>query len=256
MTLSLKALPLCTLLMASAVLLNAQSAPEGAASVPANDKSGNEAATAPQPSASAAQDQVIDKRIFGVLPNYRTASGSVPYESISARRKLWIASRDSFDKPVYVTAGAFAALYQIEDQNPSYGQGVEGYAKRYGSALADQAIGNMMTEGFVPALIHQDPRYFRIGSSSGATAFRRTLYALNAVNRAKNDNGKWAFNYSEWAGNAIATGISNAYYPGDTRNARDNARKLVVQVATDSFSNVLKEFWPDIKQKYFHKKKA
>jgi len=200
-----------------------------------------------------APEQQIDKRIFGVLPNYRTASGSAPYMPITAKQKFWIAARDSFDKPVYITAGAFAGLYQLENQNPSWGQGMEGYAKRYGAALADQAIGNIMTEGAIPSLIHQDPRYFRMGT--GKSAWHRTLYALNGVNRAKFDSGKWGFNYSEWLGNGSAVAISNLYYPSDTRNVHDNVDKLLVAVATDSFSNVLKEFWPDIKQKYFHKKK-
>lgn len=253
MRLFLGTVPFCAVLLLPGVL-NAQPDAENAASpAAAPATTAAEAPAVPQQATPTAPDQVIDKRIFGVLPNYRTASGTAPYQPITAKRKFWIATHDSFDKPVYLTAGAFAALYQLENQNPSYGQGMEGYAKRYGAALADQAIGNVMTEGAIPALIHQDPRYFRMGP--GTSTWHRTLYALNAVNRARFDSGKWGFNYSEWVGNSIATGLSNAYYPDDTRNARDNPQKLLVQVATDSFSNVLKEFWPDIKQKYFHHKK-
>ena len=79
---------------------------------------------------------------------------------------------------------------------------MKGYARRYGSAYGDQAIGNLMTEGLVPALIHQDPRYFRIGASSGHSKLYRTGNALRGVMWARNDSGKWAFNYSEWVGNA------------------------------------------------------
>src|SRR5260370_19380312 len=100
--------------------------------------------------------------------------------------------------------------------------------------------------------MHQDPRYFRLGP--GHTKWNRTGYALRGVMAVRNDSGKWAFNYSEWVGNAMAVGVSNVYYPDDTRNVQDNVQKLLVQIATDAFSNVLKEFWPDIKQKYFHKK--
>jgi hypothetical protein len=204
------------------------------------------------PDSQQSASQQIDKRIFGVLPNYRTASGSAPYMPITAKQKFTIAAKDSFDYPVYLTSAGFAGLYQMDDQNASYGQGLKGYAKRLGSSYADQAIGNVMTEGLVPTLMHQDPRYFRLGPVR--TKKYRTAYALRGVMAARNDNGKWAFNYSEWVGNAAAVGISNLYYPDDTRDALDNAEKLLVQVATDAFSNVLKEFWPDIKQKYFHKK--
>src|SRR4029077_21244184 len=51
-----------------------------------------------------------DKRLFGVLPNYRTADGSVPFSPISSKQKLSIATHDSFDWPTYVTAGFLTAV--------------------------------------------------------------------------------------------------------------------------------------------------
>ncbi|MGO9231263.1 MAG: hypothetical protein ACLQKA_18905 [Bryobacteraceae bacterium] len=189
-----------------------------------------------------------DKRIFGVLPNNRTTEDSIPFQPITAKQKVTIAFKDSFDYPVFPTAAAFAALYQIENQNPSFGQGMAGYSKRFGTAYGDQMIGNMMTEGFIPALFHQDPRYFRLGSGS---KLHRTLHALEAIEVARMDSGRLTFNFSEWGGNAAAAAISNAYYP-DTRDWSDNLQRLLVACGTDAFSNVLKEFWPDVKRK-FHK---
>ena len=203
---------------------------------------------APQPAAPA-----IDKRIFGVLPNYRTADGSAPFMRITTRHKFYIAAKDSFDYPVYLTAAAFAGFYQLENQNPSFGQGVEGYAKRLASSYGDQAIGNLMTEAIFPSLLHEDPRYFRIGSSGGST-WHRTRYALTRVFVARTDKGGWTFNFSEWLGNGTTVALSNLYYPADTRNVSDNVQKLGIQVGTDAFSQVLKEFWPDIKRKLVQKK--
>jgi len=206
-----------------------------------------------QPENSQSENSQIDKRIFGVLPNYRTADGTAPYQPISAKGKFYIAAKDSFDYPVYPLAGGFAALYQLDNQNPSYGQGLRGYAKRFGAAYGDQAIGNLMTEAVFPALLHEDPRYFRIGPAGGS-ARHRTLYALTRVFVTHNDHGGARFNFSEWLGNGAAVAISNLYYPSDTRNVSDNLEKLGVQVATDAFSQVLKEFWPDWKRKLFKKK--
>ncbi len=186
-----------------------------------------------------------DKRIFGVIPNNRTTESSLTFRPISAIRKITIAYRDSFDWPVYPTAGLFATLYQLENQNPSFGQGMRGYAKRAAAAYGDQMLGNMMTEGFVPAVFHQDPRYFRLGD--GATG-HRAWYAVTRIFVARMDSGRNTFNFSEWGGNAIATAASNAYYP-DTRDVKDNVSKLAIQCATDAFSNVLKEFWPDVKNR-------
>jgi len=194
---------------------------------------------------------VEDKRIFGVLPNNRTTEGSIPFARISARQKMTIAAKDSFDFPVYPTAGLFATLYQLENQNPSFGQGAEGYFKRFATAYGDQMIGNMMTEGIVPALIHQDPRYFRIGEGG---KWSRAGKALEQIVICRTDSNHRTFNFSEWGGNAFATAISNAYYP-DTRNVKDNLSKWLIAVATDSFSNILKEFWPDVKN-HFKKHKT
>jgi hypothetical protein len=200
------------------------------------------------PSPSPAQ-VVEDKRIFGVLPNNRTTEASIPFAPITAKRKMTIAFKDSFDLPVYPTAAAFAALYQLEDQNHSYGQGMKGYAQRFAAAYGDQMIGNMMTEGIVPVLTHQDPRYFRLGEG---TKKSRAWYAVTQIFVDRTDSGHKTFNIPEWGGNALAVAIGNAYSP-DTRTASDNAQKLLIACATDAFSNVLKEFWPDVKKR-LHKK--
>jgi hypothetical protein len=215
--------------------LHAQNSPDPAASIPAP--------TVPAQPVQAPED----KRVFGVLPNNRTTEASIPFQSITAKQKLTIGFKDSFDWPVYPTAGLFAALYQLEDQNPSFGQGMEGYAKRFATAYADQMVGNMMTESFIPILTHEDPRYFRLGAG---TIKGRAWYAVNRIFVTKTDSGHSTFNIAEWGGNAASVAISNAYYP-DTRNARDNVQKLMIQCATDAFSNVLKEFWPDVKRKFF-----
>lgn len=193
-----------------------------------------------------------DKRVFGVLPNYRTTENSIPFTPITAKQKLKIGFKDSFDWPAFITGGLFAGLYQLENSNPSFGQGAAGYFRRFGTASGDQIIGNMMTEGFVPALIHQDPRYFRLGNGEG-TKKHRLVYALESIVVARMDSGHKTFNYSEWGGNAITAGIGNAYYP-DGRSLSATAQRLVIACGTDALSNVLKEFWPDVKHWYQNRK--
>lgn len=205
---------------------------------------GADAATiAPAPVASTPVPPLEDKRVFGVIPNNRTTEGSLPFEPISAKRKMTIAAKDSFDWPVYLTSGLFASLYQLEDQNPSFGQGMAGYGKRYASAYGDQMIGNMMTEAIIPSIFHEDPRYFRIGSG---TKKSRIAGALRQIFVTRTDSGGHTFNLAEWGGNTAAVAVSNAWYP-DTRTVSDNVQKLLIQCATDAFSNILKEFWPDVK---------
>lgn len=191
------------------------------------------------------------KRVLGVLPNYRTASADMLGTTITAKQKMTIASKDSFDYPLFLLAGVFAGLDQLTNSDKSYGQGVQGFGKRLGAWYADEAIGNMLTEGVFPALLHQDPRYFRRGPEYGGF-MKRTGYALSQVIVTHHDGGALQFNYSEWLGNGVATAFGNVYHV-DNRNAGDNAEKLLEQVGTDAISQVIKEFWPDIKKKFFHK---
>jgi hypothetical protein len=186
---------------------------------------------------------VPDKRAYGILPNYRTVNGTDGVEPLTAKRKFWIAAKDSFDYPIYFISGAFAGISQIQNTNPSFGQGVKGYALRSATGYGDQMIGNMMTEGVFPTLLHEDMRYFRRGTGS---KWGRTSYALTRILVTRTDAGGTRFNCSEVIGNSIATAISNAYNP-DTRDAGENLEKLGLQLGTDAISNVLKEFWPDVK---------
>lgn len=206
---------------------------------------------APIKAVTALEPAPQDKRILGVLPNYRTADGTQPFQRISAKFKMTIAAKDSFDWPNYLTGGAFAALYQLEDQNPSFGQGLAGYGRRYSTSYADQVIGNMLTEGFMPILFHEDPRYFR---KVNGKKWGRFGYAATRVFVAKTDTGKTTFNFAEVVGNGIGASISNAYYP-DERGLSQTVTRMSTQIATDAMSNVLKEFWPDIKR-HLHRKRG
>jgi hypothetical protein len=198
-----------------------------------------------------ASTTVPDKRAFGVLPNYRTADPSLPYEKLPPRRKLYIAYKDSTDWPIVFNAAVFSLIYHAENQNPSFGQGTAGYAKRLAGSLVDQAVGNFMTEGLMPAALRQDPRYF---PKLTGGRWARVGYAMSRVLVCRNDKGRRAFNFSEVVGNSAAAAISNLYYP-DTRTAKDNGMKVGIQIATDAASNVLKEFWPDIKRKLQERKR-
>jgi hypothetical protein len=191
-----------------------------------------------------------DKRVLGVLPNYRTADGTKPFVPMTAGGKMHIAFKDSFDYPGFVLAAGFSSIYQLEDQNPSFGQGLKGYARRYGTAVGDQIIGNMMAEGIMPGLLREDPRYFRKVNGSIRS---RLGYSITRVLIARNDKGNSCVNFAEISGNGIAAAIGAAYYP-DGRTYHDTFQRMGTSIATDAISNVLKEFWPDIKRKYFQKR--
>jgi hypothetical protein len=201
-----------------------------------------------QPGQTEKEPPPPDKRVFGVLPNYRTANQTAVYTPITVKQKFIIASKDSFDYPLVGLAAFIAAYGQLDNSHPAFGQGWAGYGRRVGTSYADQAIGNMMTEGIFPSMLHEDPRYFRRGYGG---IWSRTFYAATRVFVTHTDSGGTRFNFSEVLGNAAGTAISNLYYP-DEHGIGDNVAKTGEQIGIDAVSQVLKEFWPDIKHKLFH----
>ena len=186
-----------------------------------------------------------DKRILGIFTNHRTAEESAALPRITPRQKLGIAWEDTTDRAIFLQSAFIAGLGQATNGNPSFGQGVGGYGKRFGTAYADFGIQNFMTEGLFPTVLRQDPRYFRRREGSGPS---RLAYAISRLFITRNDSGKHQFNYSEVVGGATSLAISNAYYP-DARGVGNNLGRYAVQLSFDAASNVLKEFWPDLKRK-------
>ena len=195
---------------------------------------------------------VQDKRAFGVLPNYRTVEGSIPFHPLTAKQKFTIATKDTIDGPSYVLAGFFAGIAQINNTNPSFGQGLLGYAHRYGTGLADQDLGNFMTEAVMPTVLREDPRYFRRGTGSVKS---RIWYAVTRTEVTRTDKNKLTFNFGEYLGNGAVGALGNLYYP-DSRGLSPTMQRMFTQIATDSLSNCLKEFWPDVKRKMQQRKLA
>jgi len=187
------------------------------------------------------------KHIFGVLPNYRMAEGSAPFRPITTRQKFIIATKDSFDYPVFLTTAFFAGLSQLQgSDNNLYRQGVRGFAHRYGFGYADQVISNFFPEAIIPALFHKDPRYFRKGEGSKKS---RLVYAIDRICVSKSDSGATTFNSPELLGNALAA-LAGVTYHTQGRTAGDVLTQWgLTYVGTDMVGQILKEFWPDIKRK-------
>jgi len=182
------------------------------------------------------------QRMLGVIPNFNTVmSGeAVPIDS---KEKFRLFFRSSVDPFQFVSAGLTALIEQAENSFPEYGQGFSGYSKRYGSSFADTFDGNFWGNAVLPVLLHQDPRYFRLGHGSFK---RRVWYAVISNVRCKGDNGQWQPNYSNVAGNFIGGAISNLYYPASDRGVGLTIERGAVVTAEGAIGSLAVEFYPDV----------
>lgn len=191
------------------------------------------------------------KRILGIFPNYRAVSANTQLSPLSLKNKFWLATQDSFDYSSFVTAGILSGVSQARNSYPEFGSGGKAFGRYYWHAVADQAVGNYMTEAIVPTLTHEDPRYYTLGHGG---FFKRTGYAVSRLLITRTDSGGRTLNISEIVGNGAGAGISDTYYPSRERTWTKTGQKWLTQIALDGVFNILKEFWPDINHMIFHGK--
>jgi hypothetical protein len=196
--------------------------------------------------------QAKNDRIFGVVPNYRTIENpNFRPAPLSTKGKFKLALEDSFDPYAYFIAGAFAGYAQSKNDPSSWGEESWGpFAKRYAASFADQTSENFMTEAIFPSLLKEDPRYFRLGTGG---FFKRTGYAVSRIWVTRTDAGHRTFNFSEILGAGASTALSNVYYPPENRTLSKNLNQWGIMLGEDTFFNLLKEYWPDIRLKMLKK---
>jgi len=187
-----------------------------------------------------------NNRLFYVLANYSTVEKQDQFGTLSVRTKFKLSVKTMSDPITVSFLGAIALMGQARNSDPSYGQGLQGYSKRYATVFADTGIGTLMTTSVFPTLLHQDPRYFQLGTGS---TWRRAKYSVSHIFVTRADSGKTQFNYSEIVGNAVAAGISNTYHPEYQRNFGNTMTVWGTNILLNTICNIAKEFWPDLRRK-------
>jgi hypothetical protein len=179
------------------------------------------------------------QRVLGVIPNFYVSY--VPNAApLRPKHKFELAWKSTTDPITFVAVGAVAGLDQAGDRWGAYGQGAEGYAKRFGATYADVAVGTFLGGAVFPTILKQDPRYFYRGKGSTKSRF---LYALASSVICKGDNGRWQPNYSSIGGNLAAGGIANLYYPANDRHGLGLVvSTAVLRLGEMAVANVFQEF--------------
>jgi hypothetical protein len=232
--------------------------PGGASKNGASQSGSSSSNSVQQPGAEETQQQKAaeqikeqeKQRIAGILPSFNVSYRS-DAASMTASQKIGLAFRSSIDPYTFGAAFIVAGFGELEDHDTGFGWGAEGYFKRSGAAYLDAFDGAMIGNGLLPALLHQDPRFFRLGHGS---VRRRVLYAVASSFICKHDNtGRWEPNYSNVGGNIIAGAISNLYYPSEDSGWGETITNGLVVTTEGTLASVFQEFWPDISRKFLHK---
>jgi len=179
------------------------------------------------------------QRVFGVIPNFYVSYDpeAVP---LSSKQKFDLAWRATIDPVTFAVTAAAAGIQQASGEFSGYGQGAQGFGKRFGATYADAAIGTFLGGAVLPSLLKQDPRYFYKGTGSKKSRF---FYAIANAVICKGDNGRWQMDYSGILGSLAAGGISNLYYPSEDRNGLAlTFENTLIGLGESAGANILQEF--------------
>jgi len=197
------------------------------------------------------EKQEQSRRMLGVIPQFGTTSRqNAP--PLPAGAKLHLFAKSAFDPVELTVVGAQAGISQAEDEFPEYGQGAAGYGKRYGSTLADEVSAGFFANYFYPVLLKEDPRYFRLGEGS---VRHRIGYSLLQEFICRTDKGGRSFAWDNVLGAFSTGGLSNVYYPSAERGFSLTMSRSAIALGYGSLGGLVDEFYPDISQRLFHKKK-
>lgn len=198
--------------------------------------------------------QQEQQRIFAIIPNFYVSyvHNAAPMNS---KQKFQLAWKTAVDPVTFLGAGVYAGIEQAANRFPEYGQGAEGYAKRFGAGYADAFAGIFIGNAIFPSLLKQDPRYFYKGTGSIRS---RLLYAMASPIICKGDNKRWQPNYSFMMGSVAVGAISNLYVPSaDRSDASVLFQNALIRIGQGSLGGILQEFvLPHLTPHLHHKKAA
>jgi hypothetical protein len=243
----------------SPVASSQQTAPSSPTATPA-PHSDSQTSPAQTPGASTpeeterqkAQEQLNKQehqRVFGVMATFNTTrdKDALP---LSTGQKYQLFFKSASDPWPFVLTAVGAGIDQAQNSFPEYGQGVEGYAKRWGAGYTDYFTGNLLGNAVLASLFREDPRYFQRGTGRYST---RALWAAGSSVWCKRDNGTWGPNYANVLGNLMGAAVSNLYYPASDRTVGETFERGFTVTAQAVIGSEVIEFWPDMVR--HHKRK-
>jgi hypothetical protein len=162
---------------------------------------------------------------------------------LDSLQKLQLAVDESIAPSRFLGSAFTAGIGQARDSFHDYGQGWEGYGKRFGSSVASNASSHLFGTFLLPSILHQDPRYFvKLYGTPG----QRIKYAIGRVLLTRTDDGHQAINWSFLVGGLMAEGLATSYLPSSERTAPKTFDRFGVRVGFSALDNIVKEYWPTI----------
>ena len=177
-----------------------------------------------------------------VYPYQRFLDNKIAFP-LTWQQKGYLAIHYTTDPSNIGTIVGVSAITIAADSHTAFGPGLKGWGELSGVSLLQDATGQFFGVFAIPALTHQDPRYFRM--SKGPFG-KRLFYAFSRSYVSRSDSGKTIPNYGVIGAYPIASLISNLYVPGIESDAASTGKRIGVGLALEPINNIVTEFLPDV----------
>jgi len=179
------------------------------------------------------------QRVFGLIPNFYVTyrDDAAP---LAPKHKFELAWKSATDPVTLAGVGVLAGIDQAADRWHDYGQGMQGYAKRFGATYANVFAATFIGGAVMPSVLKQDPRYYYKGTGSNRS---RILRAISSSVWCKGDNGRWQPNYSNVIGSFAGAGLQALYLPANDRKGGGFVlSQTLIRLGETSLAGILQEF--------------
>jgi hypothetical protein len=184
--------------------------------------------------------QVLERKSL-VFPDLATTK-----RTWTAWDKFKLAANNSIAVSTVGVALVTAAYGQAVDSPEGYGQGGEGYAKRFGATMARAASDNVFGTFLIASVMREDPRFY---VKKGLSFRQSVTYAAVRVLKTRSDDGQSVTNFAGLLGPLAGEAVANTYYPEGNRGIGDTLIRYSADLGWRFAGNLVKQYWPNINKK-------
>ena len=162
---------------------------------------------------------------------------------LSTGGKFELFVNESISPETVLVSSISAGFEQWRDTPPGYGLGAEGYGKRFGSYMADNASSSFFGTFLGASLLHQDPRFF---PQTHPTFWGSIKYSARRLFVTRSDSGNDVFNASGLIGPLAGETLANTYLPKTEQTGAKTGERYGIDLAWKFAGNMFKNYWPTI----------
>src|SRR6266404_6740375 len=193
-----------------------------------------------EPTAAPSRDSAVtpsENKTKASLFYFLVMSGKTQdqFQPLTQSQRAEAYTKGLFSPFLFLNAATSAGITQWQDVPHSWGQGAEGFGRRFGNYFAKQTVTRTLRWGSEAAL-HEDNRYFQSGKHN---VWARIKYALVSSVLARHDDGNQYFSFSRLGTNAGAAFLSRTWQPSTDNSAGDGAVSFGISMGTNAGMNIL-----------------